>query len=584
MEKKDIIQFVNDGKWESAEKAVAEWLMHNPYDDEIAILDASIKEAKGMAGNEWMKCIEKGLQYNPANYELYVMLGHYYLHDNVNKAYLCYEQAELYCDIQEDMEYILQCQNELCSNAGCDVKPTSIVIVSYNCKDLMIECIESIRKNNLSKSYELIVADNNSTDGIREWLREQPDIRLIENPVNAGFAAAANQGVKVSGAVNNILFLNNDTIVTPNALFWLRMGLYEDESIGAAGSVSNNVGNEQKVEKEFNSVEEWLSFSLQNNTLAENAYKNKIWLSGFALLVKRNVLDNVGLFDERFGIGNYEDNDLGVRILMAGFRLVLCRNSFIFHYGSQSFRKDVEAFNRLIAENRKIFIQKWGFDINRYSIPRRELIEFITDNRSERIKVLEIGCGAGATLAEIQFLWPNAGVKGLETDAVLAGLAEKYLDVSCGDIENTVIPFPEKFDYIILTEKLECFYDPKRVLESLKLYLNENGKIIASISNIMHSSVLLPLLRGNFSYSNEGILDRKHIRFFTLKSIKELFDESGFEIERISYVSKDDAAIRKNDNCMEALKAAAGAEIEKYMDIYQYILCAGNTKTREAVL
>lgn len=71
----------------------------------------------------------------------------------------------------------------------------AIVIVSYNHKQMMIECIESIRRNNASDTYKLIVVDNASEDGVVEWLDKQNDILLIANKENKGFPYACNQGI-----------------------------------------------------------------------------------------------------------------------------------------------------------------------------------------------------------------------------------------------------------------------------------------------------------------------------------------------------------------------------------------------------
>ncbi len=94
---------------------------------------------------------------------------------------------------------------------------------------------------------QIIVVDNASEDGSVEWLRGQKDILLIENQENRGFPAGCNQGIAAADADADIFLLNNDTILPENALFWLRMGLYESEKNGAVGSVSNCVGNHQQA-------------------------------------------------------------------------------------------------------------------------------------------------------------------------------------------------------------------------------------------------------------------------------------------------------------------------------------------------
>lgn len=197
--------------------------------------------AELVSNQSWDECyseIIKGLKQNYSDYELYFALGEYYLSKNINQAYLCYENALFYCDNETDREYIEGVLLDI-KEKGVNVKPYSIVIVSYNCIDIMQSCIKSIRDNNDVNENELIVVDNNSSDGICEWLEKQNDIILIKNKDNKGFGAASNQGIKAAAPDNDIFLLNNDTIVVPNSIFWLRMGLYENDRVGAVSCESN---------------------------------------------------------------------------------------------------------------------------------------------------------------------------------------------------------------------------------------------------------------------------------------------------------------------------------------------------------
>lgn len=304
-------------------------------------------------GESTFREIAEGLKQDCRNYRLYVKLGDYYRMRNISQAYLCYENAEFYCDSDEDRRQIRRQMEELRRQDGVKIPPPiSVVVVSYNCNALMQDCIRSIRSTNPQSAYELVIVDNASDDGIAEWLKRQNDIVLIRNQDNKGFGFACNQGVEASKQGHDIFFLNNDTLVTANAVFWLRMGLYESEKVGAVGSTSNFVGNEQQIEECFHSVAEYLEFGEKNNIPHENPYEKKVWLSGFALLVKRKALEETGLFDLRFGKGFYEDDDLGVRLRYAGYHLLFCRNSFIVHFGSQSFCKDASGSAKKMAENR----------------------------------------------------------------------------------------------------------------------------------------------------------------------------------------------------------------------------------------
>ncbi len=215
----DIISLINNGNWEQARKEINLSKNIIPYDDTAAIAEASVYLHENDEASAY-RCIAAGLKYNCRNYELYVMLGNYYRTRNICQAYLCYENAEFYCGQPEDKVYIRQCMAEImCQSEGALPSPVSIVIVSYNNMEMMKNCILSIHNTTPTSSYELIVTDNASTDGIREWMELQSNITLIKNSQNKGFSYACNQGVKAAKPDNDIFFLNNDTLIPPNAIF-----------------------------------------------------------------------------------------------------------------------------------------------------------------------------------------------------------------------------------------------------------------------------------------------------------------------------------------------------------------------------
>lgn len=456
------------------------------------------------------------------------------------------------------------------------VKKTSIVIVSYNLSEITKQCIASIKENNAGSSYEMIVVDNHSTDGIAEWLSGQQDIKLICNTENKGFPYACNQGIKIAEPDSDIFLLNNDTIVTPNAIFWLRMGLYSGDRVGAAGSITNHAGNGQRTDEEFETVEECLQFAKTNNIPMKNPYEKKIYLIGFALLLKREALDQIGLLDVRFTPGCFEDNDLGIRLHLAGYQVYLCQNSFIYHYGHGD-GINSHTWTLAMAENQDKLKEKWKFDMRYYNSVRVDLIELIKKRHDEKFSVLEVGCGLGSTLARIEYLWPEAEVKGIELVDRLAEIGANYLDIMQGNIETMEIPYEtESFDYIIFGDVLEHLYAPSECLKRITPYLKDDGFILCSIPNIMHMSVIVPLLRGKFEYGDKGILDRTHLRFFTLESIIKMLRECGLEIEALCGVFQETEEKGIIDEILHLNIPNVAAENQ--FQVFQYILRVKKTQ------
>ena len=481
---------------------------------------------------------------------MYYMLGNYYAERNVNQAWLCYENAEFYCDNVGDAELIHECRKQLEGMSKIEVRPVSIIILTYNNRGLNEQCITSVRHTLPKGAYEIVVVDNGSTDGTVEWLKEQDDITRIYNKENKGFPVGCNQGIKAAESENDILLLNNDVIVLPNAVFWLRMGLYEPDHVGAVGCITNSAVNNQKVKFVDNkNIHAMVVYGQRANVPRKDAYEDKAWLQGFAMMIKREALDEIGLLDTRFSPGCSEDVDYGIRLNFAGWKVRLCYNSFLIHYGNgNGLNKDVWESNAEIAS--KKLEEKWGFVISYSASIRQECIDFIKHGKKEPIRVLEVGCGCGATLSHIKYLWQNAIVKGIEIDPLTAKLGANYVDIIQGNIEEMSLPYEKAyFDYILCLDVLEHLRYPEETVRKLKPYLKKDGRMVCSIPNIMNMNVVAKLLQGEFEYADAGILDRTHLRFFTLKSIQDMMERCGMRVHNInfSFDKKNEKKIEKKD-------------------------------------
>ncbi|HUT93884.1 MAG TPA: glycosyltransferase [Thermoguttaceae bacterium] len=234
---------------------------------------------------------------------------------------------------------------------------TSIVILTRNQLPYTRTCLDSIRQRT-DEPYELIVVDNGSTDGTADYLRAQSDVKLITNANNRGFPAGCNQGIRAATG-DQILLLNNDVIVTTGWLRRLLRALHADVQIGLVGPCTNNVSGMQQVAVSYTDLASLDGFAWQWGKAHDQVVEETDRLVGFCLLFRRTLVDEIGLLDERFGLGNFEDDDYCRRARQAGYRAVIGKDAFIHHFGSVTHRSEEVDQAALLARNEQLYRSKW---------------------------------------------------------------------------------------------------------------------------------------------------------------------------------------------------------------------------------
>lgn len=202
-----------------------------------------------------------------------------------------------------------------------------------------------------------------------------------------------------------------------------------------------------------------------------------------------------------------------------------------------------------------------GLDYFSEFLPRTDLIDLIPKGART---ILDIGCGVGNTgqiLKERGF----EEIFGVEINPAAAQQAKSfYKEVIVGDVEKDVLPFKKGFfDCILYGDVLEHLIDPWRLLKSHNQILKDDGKIICSIPNIRYYKILKSLIvNGRWEYVDLGIMDRTHLRFFTLKTIEDMFRETGFEIKKVI----------KKKRCSKTMKVINRLFFDKLIDflVIQY--------------
>jgi 2-polyprenyl-3-methyl-5-hydroxy-6-metoxy-1,4-benzoquinol methylase len=153
--------------------------------------------------------------------------------------------------------------------------------------------------------------------------------------------------------------------------------------------------------------------------------------------------------------------------------------------------------------------------------------------------VMDIGCGKGVTSHWLKQIRPNITTVGVEIDKSVAAIAASVVDiVLVVDIDKgmeALASYEGRVDLLLLLDVLEHLHDPWARLMEFKCLLAPSGVVIASIPNVRNLKVLGPLLvKGEWRYQSSGILDRTHLRFFTRRTVIELFAGAGYEIQAIA--------------------------------------------------
>lgn len=450
---------------------------------------------------------------------------------------------------------------------------TSIIILADNRLEYTRVCIDSIRHYTKAGSYELIVIDNGSTDGTPEWLVGQSDIHAIYNQENLGIPFGYNQGIRAAKG-ESILLLNRDTVVTDKWLELLESCLYSSSDIGAVSPATNYDSYYQTIAVNYSSTDDMQEFASRHNSEDPDQWEQRIRLVGFCMLIKRTAVDVVGFLDERFSSGNFEDDDYSYRIVKSGYRLILCKNVFVHRVESAPLTANSQQLVEILHMDREKFRAKWGFDSWYSSNMREDVIQLMDEHPSdEKLRILEVGCACGASLLKIKNRYKNVELHGIELNESSASIAATFVEMAAMNVE-VALGYPDSyFDYIILADVLEHLYDPWSALQNLRKCLKDHGSLLLSIPNVMHVSHLKNVVQGRWTYEDAGILDRTHVRFFTLKEIDDMLQKGN--LSRRGYWATSVPLTVEDEKWIDVFQKLSAMPTGDQFKAYQYLVKTG---------
>ena len=221
-----------------------------------------------------------------------------------------------------------------------------------------------------------------------------------------------------------------------------------------------------------------------------------------------------------------------------------------------------------------------------YEFARPELLALVPESAE---RVLDVGCGAGR-LGEALKARQAARVVGIEVVPEAARRARGRLDeVFEGDAETLELSFEDgAFDCVVCGDVLEHLRDPERFLERVRGWLVPDGRVVASLPNVRHHSVVSALLDGNWSYEPAGLLDETHLSFFTRRDMVDLFERAGFQVAEMRIVPGPGYEEWRRSGCPGEVRVGRlhiadmpPEEAEEFF-VYQYLIVATPRKAAPA--
>lgn len=398
------------------------------------------------------------------------------------------------------------------SNSYCyNTYAASIVVTCYNRLQKTKNCIHSILKYTTDVNYELILIDNGCNDGTYDFLQSIPfeNKRIIKVTKNIGSGFAMQQVMKMYQG-KYLVSIANDIIVTSNWLSNLIRCYESDPSIGFAVPISTNVSNLQEVNKSFKDIEEVQRFADKNNKYDPQRWKQRMRLVNTISVLKREVMDVVGLFDYAF-LHDFGEDDFSIRVRRAGYKLILCEDTFVHH--DHDFRnmedKDPEEYRKSLEVGRANYRHKYyGLDawddVNNYEINLINMLDSVKPVTSKP-HILGVDVKMGAPVLEIKNKLREQGIMDCFCTA-FTSQAKYYTDLQTicdqnvyADRIDYIFEYFEanRFDFIILGESLNNYSYPVKLLQRLIEFAKPGATILLKVKNLNGVDRLVTMLGEN---------------------------------------------------------------------------------------
>ncbi|HRO15241.1 MAG TPA: glycosyltransferase, partial [Paracoccus sp. (in: a-proteobacteria)] len=241
----------------------------------------------------------------------------------------------------------------------------SVVVLHYGEPDLTLAALHAmLGRGEVYPNLEVVLVDNGSGDAVLSVLRERaaadPRIVLVENGENLGFARGNNRGIEAATG-EYVLLLNNDTFLAPGALLAMVRHLQRNPDIGIVGPMTNNIGNEARIEIAYAHMDQMIHAARDLATGHRGQWTPMAVCAYFCAMFRRADLDRLGRLPEIYGRGMFEDDDHCATFRAAGLQMALAEDAFCHHHLSATFDALPSGEKQALFErNKAVFEERWG--------------------------------------------------------------------------------------------------------------------------------------------------------------------------------------------------------------------------------
>lgn len=432
--------------------------------------------------------------------------------------------------IFESRENISNC---MVSDSECEL---SIGVLAYNRVEKTKTCVESLIEHTKDVDFELVLVDNGSTDdSVLDYFlsvdyKRKTIIKITKN-LESTFGVLTMQkylNTKFSAIVPN------DIIITDNCISNLLKCIKSDKKVGFVCPVSSNVSNMQEVNLHFENEVDMHKKAKQFNISDPNKWEERIRLIPLVYMYRRECQDVVGVGDYGF-FHDFGDDDLSFRYRRAGYKIVLCRDTWVHHnhdFRNAEDKVSQEAFISSLAKGRENFKEKyygldaWDDAIN-FENGITSLFE-VPRNASISILGIDVKCGASILDLKNKVNYDNrlnTTITSYTTDA------KYYLDlctisnfVYCDKIENISHNiFDCKYDCIIVGEYINSYNNFESLVKILMEHLNNDGVLLFRFKNVYDYTNYLKLMGYDVSLDDDKYYCKdidKFIKLMNMKNVK----------------------------------------------------------------